>query len=75
MIFRVCNNLPSWCALSLEDIITGKVSFSPKNECLRSDGNNFKSSFGGWTLEGTYSIDRGDNSSIFGLQLPTFDSS
>jgi len=29
-IFRVCNNLPSSYALSLEEIIIGKVSFSPK---------------------------------------------
>ena len=48
-IFRVCNNLPSWCALSLEEIITGKVSFSPKNKYLRLNGNDFKSGFGGWT--------------------------
>jgi len=31
----------------LEEIITRKVLFSPKNEYLRSDGNNFKSGFGG----------------------------
>jgi len=60
-IFRVCNNLPSWCALSFEEIITGKVSFSSKNEYLRLNGNGFKSDFGGWTLEGMDSIDRGCN--------------
>jgi hypothetical protein len=27
--------------------ITGKVSFSPKNEYLRLNGNGFKSGFGG----------------------------
>jgi len=46
-IFRVWNNLPSQCALSLEEIIIGKVSFSPKNEYLRLNGNDFKSGFGG----------------------------
>jgi len=74
-IFRVYNNLPSWCALSLEEIITGKVLFSPKNEYLRLNGNGFKSGFGGWILEGTDSINRGGNSSICGLQLHAFDSS
>jgi hypothetical protein len=46
-IFRVCNNLPSSYALSLEKIITGKVLFSPKNEFSRLNGSGFKSSFGG----------------------------
>jgi hypothetical protein len=46
-VFRVCNNLPSLCALSLEEIITGKVSFSPKKEYLRLNDNGFKSGFGG----------------------------
>ena len=71
-IFRVDNNLPSWYAFSLEEIITGKVSFSPKNKYLRLNGNGFKSGFGGWTLEGIDSIDRGGNSSICGLQLHVF---
>jgi len=31
----------------LEEIITGKVSFSPKNEYLRLNGTGFKSGFGG----------------------------
>jgi hypothetical protein len=59
----------------LEEIITGKVSFSPKNEYMRLNCNSFKSGFGGWKLEGTDSIDRGGNSSICGLQLLAFDSS
>jgi hypothetical protein len=42
---------------------------------LRLNGNDFKSSFGGWTLEGMDSIDCGGNSLIFGLQLLAFDSS
>jgi len=74
-IFRVCNNLLFLCALSLEEIITGKISFSPKNKYLRLNGNDCKSGFGGWTLEGMNSIDRGGNSLIFGLQLFAFDSS
>ena len=52
-----------------------KVLFSPKNEYLRLDGNGFKSGFGGWTLKGMDSINRGGNSSIYGLQLLAFDSS
>jgi len=59
----------------MEEIITGKVLFSPKNEYLRLNGNGFKSGFGGWTLEGMDSIDCGGNSSIFDLQLFTYDSS
>jgi hypothetical protein len=59
----------------LEEIITEKVSFSPKNDYLRLNGNSFKSGFGGWTLEGMDLIDRGGNSSIFDLQLFAFDSS
>jgi hypothetical protein len=31
----------------LEEIITGKVLFSPKNEYLRLNGNDYKSGFGG----------------------------
>ena len=61
-IFRVCNNLPSWWVLSLEEIIIEKVSFSPKNDYLILNGNGFKSGFGGWTLEDMDSIDRGGNS-------------
>ena len=67
-IFRVCNNLPSWSVSSLEEIITGKVSFSPKKEYLRSDGNGFNSSLGGWTLDGTGLFVRGGSSSGFGFQ-------
>jgi len=62
-------------SLSLEEIITEKVSISPKNEYLRLNDNGFKSGFGGWTLEGMDAIDRGGNSLIFGLQLFAFDSS
>jgi hypothetical protein len=46
-IFKVGNNLPFLCALSLEEIIIRKVLFSSKNEYLILDRNNFKSSFGG----------------------------
>ena len=74
-IFKVYNNLPSWCALSLGKIITRKVSFSLKNEYFKLNGNGFKSGFGGWTLEGMDSVDCGDNSSIYGLQLHAFASS
>jgi len=52
-----------------------KISFSPKIEYLRLNGNDFKSGFGGWTLEGTDSIDRGGNSLILDLQFLVFDSS
>ena len=51
----------------MEEIITGKVLFSPKNEYLRLIGNDFKLGFGGRTLEGIDSIDRGGNSSTICL--------
>jgi len=74
-IFKVDNNLPFLCALSLKEIILRKVLFSFKNEYVRLDHNNFKSSFGGWTLEGMDSIDHDGNFSIFSLRLLAFDSS
>jgi hypothetical protein len=46
-IFKVGNNLHFLCTLSLEEFIIKKVLFSFKNEYLRLDRNNFKSSFGG----------------------------
>jgi hypothetical protein len=42
---------------------------------LRLNGNDYKSGFGGWTLEGMDSIDHDGNSLIFGLQLLAFGSS
>jgi len=59
----------------LQEIITKKVLFSPKNEYLRLDSNDFKTFFYGKRLEGMNSIDRNGSSLIFGLQLLAFDSS
>jgi len=59
----------------LEEIITGKILFSPKNEYLRLNSNDFNSSFVGWTFKGTGPIDSGGDSSICGLQLRAFNSS
>ena len=53
----------------------GLTHLLSENEYLRLNGNDFKSGFGGWTLEGIDSIDCGGNSSICGLQLHAFASS
>ena len=63
------NNLPSWCALSFEEIITWKVSFFFKNEYLRLNGNDFKSGFGDWTLEGMVRCGKGQRWVVFSADL------
>ena len=47
-------------------MITGKVSFTPRNSYLRCDGKGFNSSLGGFSFEGNTLSSIGDNFSNLG---------
>ena len=67
-ILKVSINLPSWDASSLEEIIIGKVSFSPKNAYFKFDGKGLRSSLGAWTLDRTGALADGKSFSNSGFQ-------
>ena len=46
-VLSISNNLFSYSDSKEEDMITGKISSTPKNAYLRCDGKGFNSSLGG----------------------------
>ena len=65
-VLNISNNLFSCSDSKEEDMITGKVSSTPKNAYLICDGKGFNSSLGGLSSEGNTLSSIGGNGSNLG---------